>query len=215
MNDPKGLAGPVSIQDAHGTELTGWRVLKAAGADDAKAGPPDAGAAGWQDYKIGDDPFGHQRGYAWFQTTIPPTVGASYASLHFGSVDDNGTVFVNGKQVATHQGWDSAFDVPVPPGPAAVVTVFVENVDGTGGLGKPVTLIARTGRPVVASGWKLRGGPGDPLSPSGWKRLGAARGSSAAPPSSARRSPPRRPPRPARTRSGASSRPAWATARSG
>ena len=174
MNDPKGLAGPVSIQDAHGTALTGWRVRKATGADDVKAGPPDAGAAGWQDYKIGDDPFGHQHGYAWFQTTIPATVGASYANLRFGGVDDNGTVFVNGKQVATHKGWDSAFDVPVPPGPAAVVTVFIENVDGTGGLNKPVTLIARTGQPVVASGWKLRGGPSDPLSPSGWKRLGAA-----------------------------------------
>ena len=170
--DPKGLAGPVSIQDAHGTDVDRlacpeghWR-----GRRQDRAAERRGGWAG-RTTRSADDAFGHQHGYAWFQTTIPATVGASYASLRFGGVDDNGTVFINGKQVATHRGWDSAFDVPVPPGPAAVVTVFVENVDGTGGLNKPATLVARTGQPVVASGWKLRGGPGDPLSPSGWKRL--------------------------------------------
>ena len=48
-------------------------------------------------------------------------------------------------------------------------------MDGTGGLGKPVTLLARRPADAVVTGWKLRGGPGDPLAASGWKPLGAAR----------------------------------------
>ena len=174
MNDPKGLVGPTTLQRGGGVELINWRVLKAANADAVKAGPPDAGAAGWQAYKVGDDAFGHQSGYAWFQTTLPASVGASHANLHFGSVDDNGTVFVNGKQIATHNGWDSAFNVPLTPGPAAVLTVFIQNVDGTGGLGKPVLFSSQLGEGVTVGAWKMRGGPGDPLSPAGWKRLGAA-----------------------------------------
>ncbi len=174
MNDPKGLAGSVTLHRGGGTELTGWRVLKAANADAVKVGPPERGAAGWQAYKIGDDGFGRQPGYAWFQATLPASVGASYASLHFGSVDDNGTVFINGKQVATHSGWDSPFDVPVVPGPAAVLTVFVQNTDGTGGLDKPVQFSSQIGAGVTFLSWKMRGGPGDPLAPSGWKSLGAA-----------------------------------------
>ena len=174
MNDPKGLVGPTTIQRGGGAELTGWRVLKAANADAAKAGPPDAGAAGWQAYKIGDDAFGRQPGYAWFQTTLPASVGASHANLHFGSVDDSGTVFINGRQVATHNGWDSAFNVPVAPGAAAVLTVFVQNTNGAGGLDKPVLFSTQTGEGVTIGPWKMHGGSGDPLSPAGWKPLGAA-----------------------------------------
>ena len=173
-NDPKGLLGPVAIDKGGAAEVTGWRVLPAASADAVQAGPPAADAAGWQSYTIGADAFGHRAGFAWFQATLPASVGATRASLHFGSVDDNATVFVNGKEIGRHQGWDSAFDLPVTPGEAAVLTVFVENTAGTGGLDKPVRFSSQIGEGVTATNWKLRGGPGDPLSSSGWKPLGTA-----------------------------------------
>ncbi len=171
--DRKGLAGPVTIQDSHERNVTGWRLLKAAGAEAVKAGPPAANAAGWQNYQVGEDAFHQLPGFAWFQATLPPSAGASRAVLRFGSADDNSMIFVNGRKVGAHHGWNTAFDVPVMPGRAAVVTVFVENTAGAGGLDKPVTLATQIGSPVTATGWKLRGGPGDPFAPSGWKTLGA------------------------------------------
>ena len=103
--DPKGLAGPVVLHNGRdtNTELTAWRVLKAAGAGAVTQGIPAPDAAGWQDYKVAQDAFGHAPGDAWFQTTIPAGMAGPRASLHFGSVDDNGTIFVNGKQVGSHR----------------------------------------------------------------------------------------------------------------
>lgn len=171
MSDPKGLAGPVTLRQGSGKELNGWRVWKGVNATALKAAPPASDARDWQSYKIGDDAFNRRRGYAWFQTTIPATTGAKHVSLHFEGVDDNGTVFVNGRQVGSHKGWDTSFDVPIPAGPEAVLSVFVENTDNTGGLGKPVRLVTQIGEEVTTTGWKLRGGPGDPQSPSDWKSL--------------------------------------------
>ncbi len=170
-SDPKGLSGPVTIRQGSGTALNGWRVWKSVNADAVKGGPPAADAQAWQPYTVGDDAFNKRRGFAWFQTTIPATTGATHVSLHFESVDDNGTVFVNGKMVGSHKGWDTAFDVPLEAGPEAVLSVFVENTDNTGGLDKPVKLVTQVGDEVTSTGWKLRGGPGDPFSAADWKSL--------------------------------------------
>lgn len=170
-SDPKGLSGPVTIRRGSGTELSGWRVLKGVRGDAARTGPPASSAEGWQPYTIGDDPFNKRRGFAWFQTTLPATNGVAHVSLHFGGVDDNGTVFVNGKEVGSHKGWDSPFDIDIAPGPEAVLSVLVENTDNTGGIYKQVTLTTQVGEAVTTSGWKLRGGLGDALEASGWKPL--------------------------------------------
>ncbi len=171
LSDPKGLMGPVTLRRGNAGLLTGWRVRKAANAEEMNAGPPAADADGWQAYTVGQDAFNRRRGFAWFQTTLPASIGAAHASLHFESVDDNGTVFVNGKQVARHQGWDTAFDVPVTPGPEATLSVFVENTDNTGGLGKPVRFVTQIGDDATTTGWKMRGGIGNPPAPSDWKPL--------------------------------------------
>ncbi len=171
-SDPKGLAAPVSLQQGTRTTLSGWRTMKALGPGDVKAGPPAADAAGWRDYAVGQDAFGNQPGYAWFQTALPASAGTTRTFLRFGSVDDNGTVFVNGTQVASHQGWNAPFDVPVLAGPAAVLTVFVENTAGAGGLDAPVTFAVVTADAAFAE-WRLRGGPGDPLAARGWQPLTA------------------------------------------
>lgn len=170
-SDPKGLSGPITLRQGSGTALNGWRVWKGAKAGAIKSGPPASNAEGWQPYTVGEDAFNKRRGFAWFQTTIPATTGAAHVSLHFESVDDSGTVFVNGKEVGSHQGWDTSFDVPISAGPEAVLTVFIQNTDNTGGLNKPVRLVTQIGEEVTASVWKLRGGPGDPMAPSDWNLL--------------------------------------------
>ena len=72
-DDPKGLMGPAVHPQwpRHRRELTAWRVLKAAGADAITQGIPAPDAAGWQHYKVGQDAFGQQPGFAWFQATTP------------------------------------------------------------------------------------------------------------------------------------------------
>ena len=59
------------------------------------------------------------------------------------------------------------------PNAPNVVTVFVENVAGAGGLDEPVMLAVSNGPAATVTGWKLHGGPGDPLAAMGWKPLGA------------------------------------------
>ena len=179
MSDAKGLFGPVTLRAGRDQGLYNWRVRRAADADAMKAGPPpfqngSLDTEGWQQYTVGTDAFNKRRGFAWFQTMIPASTGAVSASLHFESVDDNCFVFVNGKQVARHEGWDKPFDVPLTPGPEALLTLFVENTDNTGGLDKPVRFLTRFGTDATTSGWKMRGGPGHTPGRSEWQQMQSA-----------------------------------------
>lgn len=170
---PKGLSGPVVLTTATSHNEADVTVdqwvyqLDPQGSKDAKkkAAPDlktDDGT--WKPAKIGDDIFDKQRGLAWYRTTIAKVpAGATPAQLcvHFESVDDNGTVYLNGKKLATHKGWNEAFDVPVGDawrtnGPN-VLAVLVENIDNSGGLAGPVTLqVQAAGTPIT--NWKMRGG---------------------------------------------------------
>ena len=91
----------------------------------------------------GPDVFGGKVGIAEYKTTLP-ALAVSHRILHFTSVDDNATVFVNGKQLLHHEGWNTPFDVPLDTswktnGPNEL-TVMVENTAGAGGIMGPVTL---------------------------------------------------------------------------
>lgn len=174
--DAKGLTGPALLQQPApgGGVLTGWRVLPVANGAKSDV-PPPADAPGWQNYMVGADAFGRQRGLAWFEAPIPPaSQDAKGATLHFEGVDDNGTVFVNGTRLFHHEGYQNSFDVPLNgalhDGQPNTVAVLVQNTDGTGGIAKPVTL-TRLLSSVPVMGWKMRGGPGDPVANSGWQPL--------------------------------------------
>ena len=176
--DVKGLAGParLGVAGGPGVALTDWRVVMAPNADQST--PPAPDAPGWAAVAIGQDPFHGSKGVAWFQTTLPPNLletGMARFVLHFESVDDIGTVFVNGRQVARHEGWNEAFDAPIDPslaGKPVVVSVLVNNLDNAGGLDKPVTLFSyRSDAPVT--GWKMRGGIEAGLSAAAWRPLPA------------------------------------------
>jgi beta-galactosidase len=180
--DVKGLVGPARLGTSAGpgVALTDWRVVMVTNGD--HLAPPAADAPGWAAVKVGDDPFHGNKGVAWFQTTLPASLiksGPGRQVLHFESVDDNGTVFLNGKQVAHHEGWNEAFDAPLSAaladGQPVVLSVLVQNLDNAGGLDKPVTLFSyRSDAPVI--GWKMRGGIEQGLSETAWKPLPAGPG---------------------------------------
>jgi len=51
-------------------------------------------------------------GYSWFKTALPEITGPG-RTVHFTSVSDNCTVYLNGVKLQTHERWIDAFDVPL------------------------------------------------------------------------------------------------------
>ncbi len=174
--DPKGIVGPATLsQGSQGSEITAWRLKRVANNAD-KTAPPPADAPGWEAASIGPDVFDKKPGAAWFQAALPE-LGSAQRSLHFESVDEDATVFVNGQQVGSHRGWGQAFDVPVgaawKAGGPNTLSVLIENSDGAGGIDKAVSLVPlQFGSPVL--GWAMRGGPGDALDTTGYRPLAQA-----------------------------------------
>ncbi len=149
-----------------GKTLTDWMVLKAGGVAEGSGPVPAADAAGWKPYKIGDDAFDKREGFGWFRTVLPLLpVGARQAELRFASVDENATVFLNGRRVARHDGWNVPFKVLVDRidtmRQPVVLTVFVENHSNEGGIDQPVRFSPWVA-PVEVTGWRMRGGVGSP-----------------------------------------------------
>ncbi len=163
--DNKGLSGPVVLAagEAQSQAVTAWRVKR----DDApdRAHPPtDTTGAGWSDATTGPDVFNHQPGFAWYRATLSAASDANHR-LHFENVDDNGTVYLNGKKIGAHEGWGVPFDVSLDTawreGVPNELAVLVENTAGTGGIQGPVTLqTVAAGSEIPVQGWKMRGGPG-------------------------------------------------------
>jgi beta-galactosidase len=92
----------------------------------------------WKDVKAGEDTFHGQQGFQWYRVQLLNVPGP-HRTLHFESVDDNATVFVNGKRLLHHEGWNEPFDVPLDAvwneGGMNIVAVLVENTAGAGGIG--------------------------------------------------------------------------------
>jgi beta-galactosidase len=177
--EAKGLRGPVILDTGKEAKapITAWRLE--ANADDAHAAPPaNTTGAGWADGTAGPDIFHNRRGFAWYAATLPRLDGAHHR-LHFENVDDNATVFLNGRQVATHQGWGQPFDAPLDTawnaaGPNTLA-VLVENTDGGGGIQGAVTLqTLSAGDEIAVTGWKMHGGIAEPTALTEWKAGAAA-----------------------------------------
>jgi beta-galactosidase len=170
--DAKGISGTVTFTQGAGpggVAITKWRwkaTQKGLDEADTMAAPGlDTSGAGWADATPGQDVFNHQKGMAWYRTTLPDAAGAHH-SLHFESIDDNGTIYLNGKKLFHHEGWDSAFDVDLDPawktGGPNDLAVMVENTDGAGGIAA-VDLQSSDAVPQnVIHGWKMRGNVDDP-----------------------------------------------------
>jgi beta-galactosidase len=132
-----------------------WRWRKepqGATAEQMAAADLPTDGADWHDAAPGDDTFHGRVGFSWYRAMLDAPKGA-HRVLRFESVDDNATVFLNGKQLATHEGWSDAFDVPLGAawnanGPN-VLAIRVENTSGGGGIGATEWLEA-AGAPPAA-----------------------------------------------------------------
>ncbi|UOE51291.1 beta-galactosidase [Mucilaginibacter sp. SMC90] len=179
--DSKGLFGSAFIKKGGPfiTELGDWYFTKAVKKDDVKQGPPAFDTSTYKKYKIGADVFDLKEGYAWFHTTISQqSAGTSKVTVLFKSVDENATVFVNGKQVVHHDGWNQPFEVNITDAEALKhpidLAVFIENYSNEGGIDQPIKINA-IGDATAVSGWQLKGGPGNVNAIQGWVKLSAAK----------------------------------------
>ena len=92
----------------------------------------------WKTIKPWQDAFQKEPGYAWFQAVLP-NAPPSHRTLHFTSISDNATVFLNGKKLLYHEGWTDPFDVPLEKawkeGSPNHLAVLVQNTYGIGFIG--------------------------------------------------------------------------------
>ena len=130
---------------AHASAVTSWRWRPglASEASQTTLAALDTSGPDWKDAPTGQDTFNGRVGFAWYRAHLPP-LAFPHRVLHFESVDDNATVYLNGVKLMHHEGWNDPFDVPLDTawntnGPNAV-TVLVENTSGQGGIMGAVTL---------------------------------------------------------------------------
>lgn len=152
--------------------LTNWTWKSATPKEITNPGTAVAqlNAADWKTTAISEDIFNKKPGFAWLHASFPQRAGRTI--LQFGGMDDNATVFVNGRQVARHEGWNSAFKADATQAlnanGANEVYVLVENTEGGGGLGGAVTITdeqKKTSGPALAAfndaNWRLLNVPHD------------------------------------------------------
>jgi beta-galactosidase len=121
-----------------------WKADSGGGRDVANAAAEvDTSGTEWHDANSGDDTFNNRVGFQWFRTMLPDVPGP-HRMIHFETVDDNGTVYLNGRRVVQHAGWNDSFDVRLDdawkPGGPNSLAVLVENTAGAGGITAAVTL---------------------------------------------------------------------------
>lgn len=133
-----------------GIQITQWRWKPEdrgeASAAEMAAPDLDTSGPGWKDAATGDDIFNGARTSAWMRSVLPKAEGA-HLSLHFESVDDDGIVYLNGKRLLSHEGWDDPFDVPLeaawrPEGPNVLAILITNSGGGPGGVRGPALLQA-------------------------------------------------------------------------
>lgn len=175
--DSKGVFGKAFIKKGGPfiSELGNWYFAKANKVSDVKQGPPAFDNTIFKPYKINTDVFNLKEGYGWFTTIIPQQpAGTSKITLSFKSVDENATVFINGRQVFKHDGWNQPFEVDIADAATLKAPIrlalFIENYSNEGGIDQPVKINAIGDAPAV-TGWQMKGGPGNALAAKGWKKF--------------------------------------------
>lgn len=177
--DKKGLSGITVIKKGGPfiATLDNWYFTSAPNSSAIKNSPPLLDTLKTAKYKIGADAFGLKEGYGWFQTVIKPQTGLSQLLISFKSADENATLFINGKKVLRHEGWNHPFEYKITDktilAKPVELSVFIENVSNEGGIDQPVKINAM-GIGTVLTGWSMKGGVDPEDSSVNWKPLLAA-----------------------------------------
>ncbi len=163
------LAGLVSGQLCNaipsGQPLVNWRAHLATD-DGMSLTGVDVDDSAWGKFTLRQDikgAAGHvlddHQSTAVFRTTVELTAAdlSPNTRLRFDSIDDAGTVYVNGQAVGQSSDWSEPFEKDVTPYLKVgrnVIAVIVTNKDGVGGLTKPARLYAQ---PIthLALAWEL------------------------------------------------------------
>jgi beta-galactosidase len=177
--DKKGLSGVAMIKKGGPfiKNLENWYFKRAVDSLDLKKGPPVLDTAKATKYKIGTDAFALKEGYGWFQTIIPAVPSLSQLILQFKSTDEDATIFINGKEVLKHKGWNIPFELKISESETLnkpiLVSVFIANLSNEGGIDQPVK-INTIGSGTSLKGWKMNGGvyPDEPTAK--WEALSIA-----------------------------------------
>ena len=165
--DAKGISGTVSLTTTAPQAISinsfRWQADDKAPNDAAKFAAPDLSTAGadWQDATTATDAFKGRVGWAWYRATLPSVPGR-HRRLHFNSIDDNGTVYLNGQKLADNVGVNAGADISLDSawhekGPN-VLAVAVQNTAGAGGILGDVKLTGGLIDGIEVHGWTMRGG---------------------------------------------------------
>ncbi|MEA3400256.1 MAG: hypothetical protein U9R79_03325, partial [Armatimonadota bacterium] len=112
---------------------------------------PDLDDTDWEPIEV-DKPWEEQGypdydGHAWYRLKleVKPLWLEQDAVLHFGAVDGEGWVYLNGEMITHHEGWDMPFTAPldaelVRAGESNLLAVRVWDGSHQGGIWQPVTL---------------------------------------------------------------------------
>jgi hypothetical protein len=134
-----------------GIDLTGeWRFWIG---DDLAWADPDVSDATWDTIQVPgwwEDQGFNDEGWAWYRKTvdIPAEWDGAWSVITSGPVDDEDTLFINGKEIASGKGWKTPRRHVIPPealrpGKPNLVAIRVKDYYGGGGISEgPVRWIA-------------------------------------------------------------------------
>lgn len=174
--DKKGLSGITRIKKGGPFIFTldNWYFTSAPDSLAIKNGPPLLDTLQTTKYKIGADAFNLKEGYGWFQTLIKAQPDLSSLTISFKSTDENATLFINGKKVLRHEGWNIPFEYKITDAVILAkpieLAVFIENVSNEGGIDQPVR-INLMGTGTILTGWNMKNGVDPEDASVNWKIL--------------------------------------------
>jgi beta-galactosidase len=92
-------------------------------------------------------------------------------------VDENATVFLNGRRLLRHEGWNIPFEVALEGLDTMqrplMMTMLIENYSNEGGIDKPVQ-VNYLKHAKALTGWTMRGGIAEPATIHDWAMMAAA-----------------------------------------
>ncbi|MBM3239408.1 hypothetical protein FJZ31_24210 [Candidatus Poribacteria bacterium] len=121
--------------------MTDWKVKKVADTKElgARFLRLDFNDSAWENVEINDEEPPYTDRFILYRrwVDVPAAWKGKKTNIHFGGVDDDAVVYVNGRKVGQHEGWDEAFDIDITEvvqcGGRNLVAVLCDNSGGDRG----------------------------------------------------------------------------------